>query len=34
VIANAVRWAAQPPSPAVVFGNAKPREAMTVAQGS
>src|SRR5579859_928551 len=29
VIANAVRWAAQPPSPKVVFGNAKPREGVT-----
>jgi len=28
VIANAARWAAQPPSPKVVFGNAKPREAL------
>jgi trehalose utilization protein len=26
VIANAVQWAAQPPSPKVVFGNAQPRE--------
>jgi trehalose utilization protein len=30
VIANAVRWAAQPPSPKVVYGNAKPREALHV----
>jgi trehalose utilization protein len=29
VIANGVRWAAQPPSPKVAFGNAKPREALT-----
>src|SRR5579859_3686094 len=29
VITNAVRWAAQPPSPKVVFGNAKPREGVT-----
>ncbi len=28
VIANASRWAAQPPAPAVVFGNAKPREVL------
>ena len=28
VIANAARWAAQPPSPKVVFGNAKPRETL------
>jgi trehalose utilization protein len=28
VIANAVRWAAQPPAPAVVFGNFAPREAL------
>ncbi len=28
VIANAVDWAAQPPSPKIVFGNAKPREAL------
>ncbi|MBX3080122.1 MAG: ThuA domain-containing protein [Anaerolineae bacterium] len=28
VIANGVRWAYQPPSPKVVFGNAKPREAL------
>ena len=28
VIANAARWAAQPQSPKVVFGNAKPREAL------
>lgn len=28
VIANAVRWAAQPPAPAVVFGNYPPREAL------
>lgn len=28
VIANAVRWAAQPPSPAVKFGNYKPLEAL------
>jgi trehalose utilization protein len=26
VIANAVNWTAQPPSPAVVYGWAKPRE--------
>jgi trehalose utilization protein len=26
VIANAVKWAAQPPSPAVIFGNFKPLE--------
>jgi trehalose utilization protein len=30
VIANAARWAAQPQSPKVVFGNAKPREALEV----
>jgi trehalose utilization protein len=30
VIANAVRWAAQPPSPKVIYGNAKPREALHV----
>jgi len=30
VIANAVRWAAQPPTPQIVFGNAKPREALKV----
>ena len=34
VIANAVRWAAQPASPAVNFGNVKPREALPVPQGS
>ncbi|MCC6856885.1 MAG: ThuA domain-containing protein, partial [Microbacteriaceae bacterium] len=28
VIANAVRWAAQPPSPKVIYGNAKPRETL------
>ncbi len=33
VIANAVRWAAQPPSPKVVFGNAKPREALPMPAG-
>jgi trehalose utilization protein len=33
VIANAVRWAAQPPSPKIVFGNAKPREALPVPAG-
>jgi trehalose utilization protein len=30
VIANAARWAAQPQSPKVVFGNAKPREAIQI----
>jgi trehalose utilization protein len=30
VIYNAVRWCAQPPSPAVVFGNAKPLESLPV----
>jgi trehalose utilization protein len=30
VIANAVRWAAQTPSPKVIYGNAKPREALHV----
>jgi len=30
VIANAVRWAAQPPSPKVIYGNAKPREVLHV----
>jgi trehalose utilization protein len=30
VIANAVRWAAQPPSPKVVYGNSKPREALHI----
>ncbi len=30
VIANAVRWAVQPPTPQIVFGNAKPREALKV----
>ncbi len=30
VIANAARWTAQPPSAKVVFGNAKPREAITI----
>jgi trehalose utilization protein len=30
VIANSVRWAAQPPSPKVVYGNAKPREVLHV----
>ncbi len=33
VIVNAVRWAAQPPSPKVVFGNAKPREALPMPAG-
>ncbi|MCE7947793.1 MAG: trehalose utilization protein ThuA [Chloroflexi bacterium CFX4] len=28
VIANAVRWAAQPPSPKVIFGNYKPLETL------
>ncbi|MDX1992022.1 MAG: ThuA domain-containing protein [bacterium] len=28
VIANGIRWAAQPESPKVVFGNAKPRESL------
>lgn len=28
VIANGVRWAVQPPSPKVIFGNAKPREVL------
>ncbi|MEP7289367.1 MAG: ThuA domain-containing protein [Chloroflexota bacterium] len=31
VIANAARWAAQPASPKVIFGNAQPREALNVA---
>ncbi len=34
VIANAVRWAAQPPAPKVVFGNVKPREELAVVQES
>lgn len=33
VIANAVRWAAQPPSPAVFFGNYKPLEAIVKSNG-
>jgi trehalose utilization protein len=33
VIANAARWAAQPPSPKIVYGNAKPREALPVPAG-
>ena len=32
VIANAVRWAAQPPSPAVFFGNYKPLEAIVTSE--
>jgi trehalose utilization protein len=32
VIANAVRWAAQPPSPKIIFGNAKPREVLEIVQ--
>jgi trehalose utilization protein len=30
VIANGCRWAAQPQSPKVIFGNAKPREAIQI----
>ncbi|MCC7206740.1 MAG: ThuA domain-containing protein [Anaerolineae bacterium] len=33
VIANAVRWAAQPPSPAVFFGNYKPLETIVPSNG-
>jgi trehalose utilization protein len=34
VIANAARWAAQPPAPKVVFGNVKPREELAIVQES
>lgn len=34
VIANAVRWAAQPALPKVMFGNVKPREELAIAQES